>query len=200
MFEGQRSTAFQCQGCGCSTSAAAVCPEVHPGLTWGHHHPEPTHKAKVKIGANLGAWSCDHKITSPSPLTQVKSADQAPASWPLPPQQHPQGWGTADRLGTALPTQVPTPGPLPITTGPAGHPGFQGGRPLLPNLGARDRQRETPSAGAGRPEGPRPHPATPQLILWVPTPCGPLHMEPEPHLVPVQHLGLAPPKTQQPSG
>lgn len=139
MFGGQRSTVLQCQGCRCS--AAAVCPEVHPGLTWGHHHPEPTHKAKVKIGANLGAWSCDHKINSPSPLTQVKSADQAPASWPLPPQQHPQGWGTADRLGTALPTRVPTPGPLPVTAGPAGHPGSQGGRPLLPDLGARDRGR-----------------------------------------------------------
>lgn len=165
----------------------------------GHHHTEPTQEAKVKIGASLGAWRCDHKINSPSPGTQVKSAAQAPASWPLPTQPTPEGLGT-DRPGHGPHRTSPDSGTsachcwasviilAPRRVGlcsPTWVPGT--GRGRHPVLAQEDQRSQDPALE---------RPAD----SLVPTRCGLLRMEPSPTRCPSSTLGLTPAETRHPSG
>lgn len=164
----------------------------------GHHHTEPTHEAEVKIGASLGARSCDHKTNSPSPGTQVKSADQAPASGPLPPQPTSEGLGAdqpghgphrtgtnsgtpachrwARRVGLCSPTWVPGTGrgrhPVLVQEDQRGHdPALDApADPLGTNSlwAAPHGARAPPGARAAPWASPPLRPHTPQAAAWRP--------------------------------
>lgn len=113
VFEGQRSTVFPFQGCG----ATAVCPEVHPGLTWVTTTLNPRTRQRLKSGQVWGPGAVTTRLILLHLGPKSKVLTKLQPAGPSPLSQHPKGWGQTG-LATALTAQVPTLVPLPVTAGP----------------------------------------------------------------------------------